>query len=815
MNNKLKSIVAVLLAAVMAFSLTACGGQSGDDVQKDNPSSTPASEYVYSASYTEIDNNNQWIGGNGIFTENGFYYTAQEIIGQDIPEGVTPEWENQYAVWETMMYFVDYSGKVTKLPGYKSLKKDTEHEYGSYTSSSQLTADGDIMFFEVLNEYWSDAPEGTEMYSDLWYSEYRSSSEYYIRLVNPETGDIKSEFRLLIPEEIASPTDGTYFWPYGLAADGEGNYVLVSETKVLGFDSEGNMTACFDIDGYADGIIALADGSVAVIKWGENGITANVIDLKSGSFSREIALPSGAYGAIPGGGDYDLYYTGGINFYGFNCTTGESKLLFNWINCDVNNDTLNTFGVLDDGSVVGITNTWDKNYLNCTSEIIKVSSVPADSLPQKQTLTLATQYLDYNLRDVIISFNRSSERCRIEVNDYSAFNTDEDYSAGLTKLNTEILAGNVPDLIDLNGLPYERYAAKGILEDLYPFLDSDRELSRDDFFPNILQALEQDGKLCTTCSTFSITSAMGAASVVGDTPGWTYNELRDAYANMPEDCQIFEYYYTRDDALRQGLNLDLDAFCDWSTGTCSFDSDGFKNLLRFAALFPKEFDWSNFEYNGDVEPYTLISQGREMLMNVTLYDLSMAGLYDAIFGEQGATYIGFPTESGTGNMITASSGIAMSTSCADKEGAWEFLRTLFTEKYQTESSYSIPTNLNAYRAMEEEAMTPQYRMSTESDANGQVITNYELDENGEKVKEPRGSYYLSNGDRIFYYELSREQADKLYELISTTTKFYDSDESIYDIVAEQAEAFFLGQKSVDEVARLIQSKVSIYINEQR
>ncbi len=814
MKSKLKPVIAILLIAAMAFSLAACGEQGNGDVQKENPTASTSSEYVYSADYTTIDNDNNWIGG-GLFTEDGYYYTNKEVVGQDIPEGVTPQWANEYAIWETMMYFVDYSGKVTKLSGFESIKKDTDHEYSSYTSSSQITSAGDIMFFEVLNEYWSDAPEGTEKYSDLWYQEYRSATEYYVRLIDPKTGDIKSQNRLLIPEEIASPTDGSYFWPYGLVADSEGNYVLVSESKVLGFDSEGNMTVCFDIDGYADGIITLGN-SVAVIKWGNNGgMSVNVVDLESGGFGQEFELPSGAYGAVPGGGDYDLYYTSGINFYGYNCETGENTLLFNWINCDVNSDTLNSFGVLADGTVVGVTNTWDKNYENCTSEIVKVSSVPADSLPQKQTLTLATQYLDYNMRDGIISFNRSNDRCRIEVKDYSSFNTDEDYTAGLTKLNTEILAGDVPDLIDLNGLPYERYAAKGILEDLYPFLDSDSELSRDDFFPNILQALEQDGKLCTTCSTFSLSTVMGATSIVGDTPGWTYDQLMEAYANMPEDCRIFEYYYTRDDVLRQGLNLDMDSFCDWSTGTCSFDSDAFKNLLRFAANFQDEFDWTNFDYSGDFEPYTLVSQGREMLMNVYIYSLDEVGLYDAIFGEMGATYIGFPTESGTGNMISAASGIAMSTTCADKEAAWEFLRIFFTEDYQLGREYTIPTNLNAYRELEKEAMTPQYKMTTESDANGQIITDYELDENGEKVREPRGSYYLSNGDRIEYYELSQEQADRIYELISTTTKFANSDDSIYDIVAEQAEAFFLGQKSVDEVARLIQSKVNIYINEQR
>ena len=41
------------------------------------------------------------------------------------------------------------------------------------------------------------------------------------------------------------------------------------------------------------------------------------------------------------------------------------------------------------------------------------------------------------------------------------------------------------------------------------------------------------------------------------------------------------------------------------------------------------------------------------------------------------------------------------------------------------------------------------------------------------------------------------------------------DMSIADIVTEQAAAYFSGQKSAEEVAKLIQSKANIYINEQR
>ena len=52
---------------------------------------------------------------------------------------------------------------------------------------------------------------------------------------------------------------------------------------------------------------------------------------------------------------------------------------------------------------------------------------------------------------------RASFKYRIEVKDYSEFDTDGTGQASLQKLNTEILAGNVPDLLDTSSIPLRQY----------------------------------------------------------------------------------------------------------------------------------------------------------------------------------------------------------------------------------------------------------------------------------------------------------------------------------------------------------------------
>ena len=148
---------------------------------------------------------------------------------------------------------------------------------------------------------------------------------------------------------------------------------------------------------------------------------------------------------------------------------------------------------------------------------------------------------------------------------------------------------------------------------------------------------------------------------------------------------------------------------------------------------------------------------------------------------------------------------AMSSACKNKDAAWEFIRGFLTEEYQ-ENIYSLPTNINAFEKQLERAMEVEY----EQDANG----NYILDENGEKIPVSRGMIY----DGMTYKEIyatTPEQAQQLRDAIAAATKLIDLDQSIIDIVTEQAEAFFAGQKTAEETAKLIQSKANIYVNEQR
>ena len=104
-----------------------------------------------------------------------------------------------------------------------------------------------------------------------------------------------------------------------------------------------------------------------------------------------------------------------------------------------------------------------------------------------------------------------------------------------------------------------------------------------------------------------------------------------------------------------------------------------------------------------------------------------------------------------------------------------------------------------------------FRYYTEDEDGNEI-----LDEEGNKIPIARyGRWNEMTGESEEVYAIEPEQIDQLRELIASTEKKANYDSSIFDIVNEQAAAFFQGQKSAEEVAKLIQSKANIFVNEQR
>ena len=803
MNRMMKRGAALLLALTLTLGLAACGKD------KDNGTEQLTGK-VYVPEFLDFNLDVEYISG-GCATGDAVYLMGSKSQEREETDPATGEILYYYdEIYSLYRIPLDGSEPV-KLEAYQptALPEGAEGNVG--VGSITAADDGTVWLTEHVGVYTFDLPESFNPENDDKWN-YHTYEESIIRRQLDASGN---EIGRVDISDLAGKLGVEYV--YANLFDRAGNLYAVTETEVVMLDPQLNKVFSVEGEDIAGSPTLLSNGRLGLLNYiydeeKETGAwTMKTVDPEAQDWGEEYTLPENAYNAYPGGGEYLFYYQNGDSIYGYKAGAAEGEKIFSWIDSDINRSNMEFFSFLPDGRVVVVTREWQSD--NSKVELAIMTATDRSQLPEKTTLTYATMYLGYDVRSQIIEFNKTSDKYRIEVRDYSEFATAEDSSAGLTRLNTEIVAGNVPDMLETGSIPLRQYAAKGLLEDLWPFIENDTDIGgRAGVMEHVLNAAEQDGKLYEIFTNFAIRTVAGPKNIVGDRMSWTLADLQEALAKMPEGCAIFGQTDTKTDMLSNVMAQNADSFVDWSTGQCRFDSEDFKALLAFCNSFPAEYDWENSQDEWE-DPYTRIISGKQMLTSVYFSQLRWDFLEnDGLFKSQGgAAFIGYPREDGgVGSGFTTNGGVAMSAACKDKEGAWSFMRTrLLSQSTDEESARywsNFPVNKADFDKMVEEAMTVQY----EQDENGQPL----LDENGQPI-EIKETWWISDDLQLEQGAVTQEQYDRFMALYNATDSVYYFDEAIYDIVADMAGAYFAGDRSLDDTAAQIQSRVTLYVNENR
>lgn len=783
MKNASKTLAIILAAALLAATLAGCGSD-GETQESDTPESgevwVPAfgslPEELGYFDCTALSGETIFVASTGVIRQS---YDQSSFLGQNTTSTV-----ESYSDAEPALYRVSQDGKsCEKLPDFAPMALPEGSEGSISINGLCVDLQGNIWVCESTYAYHYDLPEGFSG-SDEQKAEYYvdDGEKYAVRKLSP-TG---AELLNIDISDLAEDAD--YFSVSGFVCDSAGNiYFSDGQTTLYVYDGNGVQLFTLAVQSWISALITLSDGSVAVGSYGQTDFEVIPVDTAAKSWGSPMALnyPDQIYS---GKGDYAFFYTLASALYGYNKETGQSERLFGWLDCDLDQDNIRTLAMRDDGSLLCVCSGDDGG------EVVTLSKQAASTVTQKTELTLATMGLDSILRKQILKFNKTSDTCRIVVKDYSEYSTADDYNAGITKMSTEIIAGNVPDIISISRMPVGQYVSRGLLEDLYPYIDSDEELSRDSFVPSILKAMEINGGLYQASSGFGIFTVIGRTDTVGADMGWTLDEMMACLAEQPEGTELFQLGLTKADMLQYVCYMYMNDFVDWQTGTCRFDSTDFIKLLEFCAGFDDTFNYTEETYESEV---SRIQSGKQLLEITTESDFNSFQMYEAMFGGD-IVYKGFPRENGVGNVAYIDTGLAMTTACKDKEGAWSFIRTLLTEEYQTGGNqWNFPINQAAFDKNLSEAMEKE--MYT--------------DENGNEVESSKGGWGW-DGFFVDMYAVTEEQAARIKSLVDSVDSVLIFDTSIYGIISDESAAYFAGSKSAEETAKLIQSRVAIYVSEQ-
>lgn len=578
--------------------------------------------------------------------------------------------------------------------------------------------------------------------------------------------------------------------------NGYSNRVLIDETGyVLAKVSD-------DVNGI-DGIYKMKDGTLLCSYWGENGgnvyCKLDPTTLEKGE-QLDLAISNNYnYSILSGeGSDYDFILTSSGAVSGYNIGDAEPKVLMDFVNSDINTTYFDSFMASAPGQFIASYGEWD-NINGYTTAISRFDKVDPETIPDKELISIGCLYLDSDTRSRVVNFNKESEQYRIIVKDYSIYNNEEDYEAGTKRLNSEIASGQAPDIIvGSNIASLKNYMSKGLFLDLNKYLDEDPDIDRNDIWPNLLDACSYNDKLYFVVPSFYIETVVAKTSLLNGITGWTSSEMK-AFIDAHPDAKPFGMYNSSREMMEYYFySVNFDELVDMTQGKCYFDSPEFIAGLELMKSFPKEedimYDYDNYDYN------SYQAQWRENKALMYTYAISSPRDYkyllQGIFGED-ITFVGFPCGDRNGSVISINSAYAISSKSANPDAAWDFIKYYYSDEYQKTSAYSIPARISRFDEMIEEAKERPY------------WTN----ENGEKEYYD-DMYYI--GDREVIIEpINDNDAKFLKDYISTVTKVFGDLGELSTIIDEEAQAFFEGQKSAEEVAKIIQSRATIYINEKQ
>jgi ABC-type glycerol-3-phosphate transport system substrate-binding protein len=216
----------------------------------------------------------------------------------------------------------------------------------------------------------------------------------------------------------------------------------------------------------------------------------------------------------------------------------------------------------------------------------------------------------------------------------------------------------------------------------------------------------------------------------------------------------------------------------------------------------------------DADADLFIDQGEEapLLSYYVLYGIRDYQLA-SVRAHEPVTFIGFPTLEGkNGHGISSWRGVySILEQSRHKEGAWEFMEYIFAMDMMDYGGITdhlvIPVKKSELEKFIAEVTAPDYQL----DKNGDPL----IGSDGEILRIRKGAINYPGEDPAEYYAATPEEIEGLRTLIDSAGRVVSNNDTVMKIVQEEAKGYFDDQKTLDEVANIIQNRVQIYMSENR
>lgn len=758
-HSCIKKKMALIIAVLMAAVLTACGNKEAAESQKGE-----TNEYVYVPEFYTLNIGEEtYINTLKIYGEN-LYYTSYTY--DESAQEMTNE-------------FVRRPLQALENPEIINLYKDVPEGFTSAVGEFTFDSEGNFYCIRQLSPRYVEGMEYQE-------------SDYKTFLVKYDT-----EFEEVWSVDFAEvfPEENRYV--QNMVVGGENKIYLVSNNVIHVIDGTGTFVKTITTNAnWINSLAVTSDERVFTVQYGNQGMEMVEVDTVKDVMGETLQNIPDTNAELQAGQNGTLFVSGFNKLYEYDLNSQESKEVLDWVESSILGNSVQNISILEDGRLA----VYCDNYSG-TPELVFLTKTESSKVPEKKVLTLGTLYASSgSLQEAVVNFNKKNTEYTVKVKAYiddTAEWTETTYSDAITMLHADIASGNCPDLIDLSMVNLNSVTAKGVLEDLTPYLKASEVANIDDFVPSVLNAYHVNGIQTTVPTYFTINTLLARASVVGEEPGWTMEEMIALAKKNPKAKLL--YGMTKESALQTCLMYASDSFIDYENSTCSFDSPEFIQFLEFANCFAMEF-----EYNEDESFPKMLQSGEVLLSNVSFSDVHAYQMYYLMFEEDGVIPIGYPTSDGKpGVYISGNETYGISSQSANKDGAWKFMESLLTENTATHS-WGFPARKDELEEVFKEACEPQYQY----DENGEI----KVDAEGNPMQYPKTTWGYDNWE-VEIYAAGEEEIEGIKQLIEIARPLSQESEEIYNIIGEEAAPYFAGQKSAEEVAKIIQSRIKIYVSE--
>lgn len=438
-------------------------------------------------------------------------------------------------------------------------------------------------------------------------------------------------------------------------------------------------------------------------------------------------------------------------------------------------------------------------YLTTGEELIRFTYDPDEpTVPEKQ-LKVYSLVENYTIRQAISVFQKQNPDVYINyeyIYDYAYLYGQDGGSAitpqdALKNLNVELMSGNGPDVLLLDGMDADIYVRKGMLADLSDVLE---ELTGEKkVFENIASAYKEENGTFIIPTSFQLPMICGKKEDVEAVKDLaTYAQLVERLrAERPESSITGVFNATQE--LKQLLTVNSSSLLQDRKLNTEALTEFMNQAVRIYQADMAGISKEELEVWGENNNAWTIGS----LAQLTAGDMIgiMAGNAEGMLGDIGAVskvseekgYV-FDLWSGMdGTGFIPTNKLAVSAGSSQTELAKRFIELMLdTEIQKTNSGVGLPVNREAFDIM--------------SDMGDQVSMG--------------GSWKLGGREIHFSYGgPSKASADRLKELVEQVDRSLEGNTFLEDVVVQYGVSALTGSMSVEEAVSEIQQKSAIYLAE--